>query len=73
MGRHSDDDPNEDIEQERIVVIDVGSEAWAELIDAVGDPYVHKVSIHVRGETRLAMKKNEQMWSPTLSTTTEGD
>lgn len=52
----------------RILVISRDSEAGIELARALADPDTYKVSIDERSGNRVAIKVNEQMWSPALST-----
>lgn len=50
---------------ETVIVIESGSEAFKELLDAFAQPDTYKISLEVR-TGGIAIKRNEAMWSPTL-------
>lgn len=52
----------------RILVIERDSEAFIELAEALAFPTTYKVSLDVRRDG-IAIKINEQMWTPTLRVT----
>lgn len=67
LGWCSCDEPREETIMNDIVVIEEGSPAFDELLKVISSTETYKISIENRKDG-VAIKRNEAMWSPTLST-----